>query len=460
VCSAGSPTMTTPGCVVDKLVRDEALAAGRGQGHFGPWGTTPVVPDPQPIDHPYLDTADTVVVHPGSPRLLTVLMLPGSTASVTCGLVPRFTIALQRAWYAPGLEKLSPLVRVGPVLVDPGQVRLPAVTALGERGAHPGRSAGLAGLTRSWPPPGCRTGRRVLRRLDRVDPSPRARAGSGTASRRPGRRRDQVQCAGTRGARGRSRPAGPTSPGGPRARPGCPAARAARRRSAGGGAADPRRGGAAWPPASRSPDRPRLPWAGHHPAQPTDADPGSPGGCGTWRCEDGTGSVARRAAESGTPATAVSAGCRWAPSLGGDVTATPRVDHAGDRRPARPRRYRRRPGTGRGLGHGEPTPPGCRPRRDGPLRRRRDPRRRASRPAGPRYRPLNMAPSPMRYVGAARPGHCARGRSAGRAAVIAGPARACALDDRRALRAVEPGHGGRLDTRWRRKRVHLTPGLG
>ena len=119
--------------VVDKLVLDEAMAAGPGQGHFGPWGTTPVVPGQQPITHPYLDTADTVVVHPGSPRLLTVLMLPGSTASVTCGLVPRVTIALQRAWYAPGLEKLSPSVRVGPVLVDPGQVRLPAVTALGQR---------------------------------------------------------------------------------------------------------------------------------------------------------------------------------------------------------------------------------------------------------------------------------------------------------------------------------------
>ena len=121
--------------VVDKLVRDEALAAGPGQGHFGPWGTTPVVPDPQPIDHPYLDTDDTVMVHPGSPRLLTVLMLPGSTASVTCGLVPRVTVQLQRAWYAPGLEKLSPSIRVGPVLVDPGQVRLPAVTALGQRQA-------------------------------------------------------------------------------------------------------------------------------------------------------------------------------------------------------------------------------------------------------------------------------------------------------------------------------------
>ena len=119
--------------VVDKLVRDEALAAGPGQGHFGPWGTTPVVPDQLPIDHPYLDAEDSLLVHPGSPRLLTVLMLPGSTASITCGLVPRVTIQLQRAWYAPGLEKLSPSVRVGPVLVDPGQVRLPAVTALGQR---------------------------------------------------------------------------------------------------------------------------------------------------------------------------------------------------------------------------------------------------------------------------------------------------------------------------------------
>ncbi len=130
--------------VVDKLVRDEALAAGPGQGHFGPWGTTPVVPDPQPIDHPYLDTDDTVMVHPGSPRLLTVLMLPGSTASVTCGLVPRVTVQLQRAWYAPGLEKLSPSIRVGPVLVDPGQVRLPAVTALGQRQALTHREGPLA----------------------------------------------------------------------------------------------------------------------------------------------------------------------------------------------------------------------------------------------------------------------------------------------------------------------------
>jgi hypothetical protein len=175
--------------VVDKLVRDEALAAGPGQGHFGPWGTTPVVPDPQPIEHPYLEAADTVVVHPGSPRLLTVLMLPGSTASVTCGLVPRVTIQLQRAWYAPGLEKLSPSVRVGPVLVDPGQVRLPAVTALGQRQVLTHREgplgwqddAILAATQEALLPDRASVLREGWIRVD-PSPPPSAGTGSGTAS--------------------------------------------------------------------------------------------------------------------------------------------------------------------------------------------------------------------------------------------------------------------------------------
>ena len=179
--------------VVDKLVRDEALAAGPGQGHFGPWGTTPVVPDPQPIDHPYLDTADTVVVHPGSPRLLTVLMLPGSTASVTCGLVPRVTIQLQRAWYAPGLEKLSPSIRVGPVLVDPGQVRLPAVTALGQRQVLTHREgplgwkddAILAATQTALLPDRASVLREGWIRVDPSPPPPPG-TGSGTASTSPG----------------------------------------------------------------------------------------------------------------------------------------------------------------------------------------------------------------------------------------------------------------------------------
>jgi hypothetical protein len=128
--------------VVDKVVRDAALEAGRGKGYLGAWGTTPAVPAPDPIDHPYLVTgatdatttsSDELVLHPGVPRLLTVLMLPGSALTVTAGVVPRQALRLSRAWFAAGLEKLSPSVRVGPVLVDPGEVRLPAVAALGEK---------------------------------------------------------------------------------------------------------------------------------------------------------------------------------------------------------------------------------------------------------------------------------------------------------------------------------------
>jgi len=119
--------------VVDKVVRDAALEAGRGKGFLGPWGETPDLPNPDPIDHPYLSLEDELVLHPGVPRLVTLLMLPGSVATVTCGLVPRQSLRLSRAWFAAGLERISPSVRVGPVLIDPGEVRLPAVAALGEK---------------------------------------------------------------------------------------------------------------------------------------------------------------------------------------------------------------------------------------------------------------------------------------------------------------------------------------
>ncbi len=119
--------------VVDKVVRDAALEAGRGKGYLGAWGTTSSLPTPDPIDHPYLATDAELVLHPGTPRLLTLLMLPGSALTVTAGVVPRQALRLSRAWFSGGLERLSPSVRVGPVLVDPGEVRLPTVSALGER---------------------------------------------------------------------------------------------------------------------------------------------------------------------------------------------------------------------------------------------------------------------------------------------------------------------------------------
>ena len=119
--------------IVDKVVRDAALEAGKGKGFLGEWGTTPRLPAPDPLDHDYLALDDELILHPGGPRILTVLMLPGSALTVTAGVVPRQSLRLSRAWFAAGLERLSPSVRVGPILIDPGEVRLPSVAALGEK---------------------------------------------------------------------------------------------------------------------------------------------------------------------------------------------------------------------------------------------------------------------------------------------------------------------------------------
>jgi hypothetical protein len=119
--------------VVDRVVLDLAREAGRGRGHLRPWGRTPVVPAVQPIRHPYLRPDDEVVLRPGVPRLVTLLMLPGTAVHVTCGVTPRTRVGLARAFFADALTRLVPSVRVGPVLIDPGEVRLPPVAALGQR---------------------------------------------------------------------------------------------------------------------------------------------------------------------------------------------------------------------------------------------------------------------------------------------------------------------------------------
>jgi hypothetical protein len=92
-----------------------------------------VIPDVSPITHPYLVPPDVVRLRPGVPRLVTLLMLPGTAVTLTDGVTPRVQVALARAFFADGLARLLPSIRVGPVLIDPGDVRLPPVAALGER---------------------------------------------------------------------------------------------------------------------------------------------------------------------------------------------------------------------------------------------------------------------------------------------------------------------------------------
>ena len=59
---------------------------------------------------------------------------------LTSGVLPRKALALARDWVAPGLARLSPSLRTGPVLIDPDQVRLPKPSVFGaEAGVHPPR---------------------------------------------------------------------------------------------------------------------------------------------------------------------------------------------------------------------------------------------------------------------------------------------------------------------------------
>ncbi len=65
--------------------------------------------------------------------MLTLLMLPLGTVHLTSGLLPRKEIALSDTWFAAGMKALVPSVRVGPLLVDPDEIRLPLVDLLGDK---------------------------------------------------------------------------------------------------------------------------------------------------------------------------------------------------------------------------------------------------------------------------------------------------------------------------------------
>ena len=57
--------------------------------------------------------------------MLTLLMEPHSVVHATTGYLPRKDIGMRREWVAPGLSKLAPIFRFGPVLVDPKLIRMP-----------------------------------------------------------------------------------------------------------------------------------------------------------------------------------------------------------------------------------------------------------------------------------------------------------------------------------------------
>lgn len=93
-----------------KFAQDLGVEAGKGA---------------TPVDHPYVDTTGVLWVQPQQDVWLTLLMEPHSVVHATTGFLPRKDIGMRRAWVAPGLARLAPVFRFGPVLVDPKVIRMP-----------------------------------------------------------------------------------------------------------------------------------------------------------------------------------------------------------------------------------------------------------------------------------------------------------------------------------------------
>ena len=81
-----------------------------------------------PVDHPYVDTSGLLWLQPGQEVMLTLLIEPHCVVHATTGYLPRKEIGMRRAWTAPGLARLAPVFRFGPVVVDPKLIRMPVPT--------------------------------------------------------------------------------------------------------------------------------------------------------------------------------------------------------------------------------------------------------------------------------------------------------------------------------------------
>jgi hypothetical protein len=110
--------------LVDRVVAALAKPAGP-EGHLSE--------EPAPIEHPYLVAEDTVTIHFGQRLTLTLLMHPAGRVHLTSGVLPRKALELAREWVAPGLARLSPSLRTGPLLIGPDQVRLPKPSVFGAK---------------------------------------------------------------------------------------------------------------------------------------------------------------------------------------------------------------------------------------------------------------------------------------------------------------------------------------
>ena len=118
--------------LVDRVVLSQAPDSGRLRGALGQLGSEIDVRS-VPIAHPYVVAEDELWIRPGQELALTLLMLPAGKVHLTSGLLPRKALTLAEDWVGRGLKVISPSVRIGPVLVDPSEIRLPLIRAMGPR---------------------------------------------------------------------------------------------------------------------------------------------------------------------------------------------------------------------------------------------------------------------------------------------------------------------------------------
>ncbi|MEO7131289.1 MAG: hypothetical protein ABIZ07_07945, partial [Dermatophilaceae bacterium] len=118
--------------VVDKVVAGQAFVTGRHQGFLAVLGHNEPLSS-APLDNDYVEAEDTLWVRPGQTVRLTLLMLPAGKAHLTSGILPQKSLALADTWVSAGLRALLPSMRVGPVLVDPAEIRLPKVHVFGDK---------------------------------------------------------------------------------------------------------------------------------------------------------------------------------------------------------------------------------------------------------------------------------------------------------------------------------------
>ncbi len=118
--------------LVDKVVLSQAPDSGRLRGALGQLGAEIDVRS-VPIVHPYIVAEDELWIRPGQEIALTLLLLPAGKVHLTSGILPRKALTLAENWVGPGLKVISPSVRIGPVLVDPSEIRLPLIRAMGPR---------------------------------------------------------------------------------------------------------------------------------------------------------------------------------------------------------------------------------------------------------------------------------------------------------------------------------------